>query len=155
MPESGHPCTVGVTMLLRGIPMKEHRYWVYIVSSNSGTLYIGVTDSLTRRMLEHKSGAIEGFARKYHCHRLVYYESFDNILKAISREKQLKGWRRSKKIALIESLNPALGRFRGAHRAADGFCRRSHSWAVETPFNNSVVPTSQGCFDSGMRPRSA
>jgi putative endonuclease len=86
--------------------MKEHRYWVYIVSSNSGTLYIGVTDSLTRRMLEHKSGEIEGFASKYHCHRLVYYESFDNILKAISREKQLKGWRRSKKIALIESLNP-------------------------------------------------
>ena len=106
MPESNHPCTAGVTMLFGGVLMKEHRYWVYIVSSNSGTLYIGVTDSLTRRMLEHKSGAIEGFARKYHCHRLVYYESFDNILKAISREKQLKGWRRSKKIALIESLNP-------------------------------------------------
>jgi putative endonuclease len=86
--------------------MKEHRYWVYIVSSDCGTLYIGVTDSLTRRMLEHKSGEIEGFASKYHCHRLVYYASFDNILKAISREKQLKGWRRSKKIALIESVNP-------------------------------------------------
>ena len=86
--------------------MKEHRYWVYIVSSNSGTLYIGVTDSLTRRMLEHKGGEIEGFASKYDCHRLVYYEEFDNILKAISREKQLKGWRRSKKIALIERINP-------------------------------------------------
>ena len=85
--------------------MKEHRYWVYIVSSNSGTLYIGVTDNLTRRVLEHKSGKIEGFASKYHCHRLVYYEGFDNILKAISREKQLKGWRRSKKIALIERIN--------------------------------------------------
>jgi putative endonuclease len=93
-------------MLLRSTPVKEHRYWVYIVSSNSGTLYIGVTDNLTRRMLEHKSGTIEGFASKYHCHRLVYYESFDNILKAISREKQLKGWRRSKKLALIESFNP-------------------------------------------------
>ncbi len=86
--------------------MNEHRYWVYIVGSNSGTLYIGVTDSLTRRMLEHKSGEIEGFASKYRCHRLVYYESFDNIFKAIGREKQLKGWRRSKKIALIESVNP-------------------------------------------------
>ena len=86
--------------------MKEHRYWVYIVSSNSGTLYIGVTDSLTRRMLEHKSGEIEGFASKYHCQRLVYYEIFANIFKGISREKQLKGWRRSKKIALIESVNP-------------------------------------------------
>ena len=106
MPESNYPRGARVTMLLRGVLMKEHRYWVYIVSSNSGTLYIGVTDSLTRRMLEYKSGAIEGFARKYHCHRLVYYETFDNILKAISREKQVKGWRRSKKIALIESLNP-------------------------------------------------
>ena len=86
--------------------MKEHRYWVYIVSSNSGTLYIGVTDSLTRRMLEQKSGGIEGFASKYHCQRLVYYEIFANIFKGISREKQLKGWRRSKKIALIESVNP-------------------------------------------------
>ena len=93
-------------MLLRGAPVKEHRYWVYIVSSNSGTLYIGVTGSLTRRMLEHKGGQVAGFAGKYHCHRLVYYESFDNILKAISREKQLKGWRRSKKIAIIERVNP-------------------------------------------------
>jgi putative endonuclease len=106
MPESNHPCGVSATMLFRGVLMKEHRYWVYIVSSNSGTLYIGVTGALTRRMLEHKSGEIEGFASKYHCHGLVYYESFDNILKAISREKQLKGWRRSKKIALIESFNP-------------------------------------------------
>ena len=64
-----------------------------------------MTDSLTRRMLEHKSGGVEGFASKYHCHRLLYYESFDNILRAISREKQLKVWRRSKKIALIESVN--------------------------------------------------
>ena len=86
--------------------MKEHRYWVYILSSNSGTLYLGVTDSLTRRMLEHKGGAIEGFASKYHCDRLVYYEEFDNIFKAISREKQLKGWRRSRKIALLQSVNP-------------------------------------------------
>jgi putative endonuclease len=70
--------------------MKEHRYWVYIVSSNSGTLYIGVSDSLTRRMLELESGKVEGFASKYPCHRLVYYESFDNIFKAISREKQRK-----------------------------------------------------------------
>jgi putative endonuclease len=106
MPESKHPYTGGVTMQLRGVLMKEHRYWVYIVSSNSGTLYIGVTDSLTRRVLEHKSAEVEGFTSKYRCHRLVYYESFDNILKAISREKQLKGWRRSKKIAVIESVNP-------------------------------------------------
>ena len=56
--------------------------------------------------LEHKSGQIEGFASKYHCDRLVYYEGFDDVQKAIGREKQLKGWTRAKKIALIESKNP-------------------------------------------------
>ncbi|MFZ3342964.1 MAG: GIY-YIG nuclease family protein [Terriglobales bacterium] len=84
----------------------EHRYSTYIVCSRSGTLYIGMTNNLYRRILEHKSGEIEGFAGKYHCDRLLYYEGFDDVLKAIAREKQLKGWRRSKKIALIESTNP-------------------------------------------------
>ena len=84
----------------------EDRCSTYIVCSRTGTLYIGMTNDLYRRALEHKSGAIEGFASKYHCDRLVYYEDFDDVLKAIAREKQLKGWRRSKKIALIESTNP-------------------------------------------------
>ena len=84
----------------------EHHYFTYIVCSASGTLYIGMTNNIYRRALEHKSGEIEGFASKYHCNRLVYYEGFDDVVKAISREKQLKGWRRSKKIALIESTNP-------------------------------------------------
>ena len=84
----------------------EHRYSTYIVCSRSGTLYIGMTNNLYRRVLEHKDGEVEGFASKYHCDRLVYYEDFDDVLKAIGREKQLKGWRRSKKIALIESTNP-------------------------------------------------
>ena len=84
----------------------EYKYWVYIVSSISGTLYIGMSNNLERRMREHKSSEFEGFAREYHCNRLVYWEGFDDVLKAISREKQLKGWRRSKKIALIESVNP-------------------------------------------------
>lgn len=83
----------------------EHKYFAYIVSSRSGTLYIGVTNNIYRRALEHKSGAIEGFSSKYHCDRMVYYESFQDVQKAIAREKQLKGWRRSKKIALIESKN--------------------------------------------------
>ena len=65
-----------------------------------------MTNSICRRALEHKSGEIEGFASKYHCDRLVYYESFDEVHKAIGREKQLKGWSRAKKIALIESKNP-------------------------------------------------
>jgi len=65
-----------------------------------------MTNSIYRRALEHKRGEIEGFSSKYRCDRLVYYESFDDVLNAIDREKQLKGWRRAKKIALIESKNP-------------------------------------------------
>jgi putative endonuclease len=86
--------------------MREHEYFVYIVCSLSGTLYIGMTNSIYRRALQHKRGDIEGFSSKYHCIRLVYYESFDDVHKAIGREKQLKGWSRAKKIALIESSNP-------------------------------------------------
>jgi putative endonuclease len=86
--------------------LEYKKYWVYIVASRSGTLYIGVTNSIQRRMWEHKRGEFGGFANKYHCDRLVYYESFDDVLIAIGREKQLKGWVRQKKIALIEVVNP-------------------------------------------------
>ena len=86
--------------------MKDHHYFVYIVSSRTGTLYIGMCNDVERRMKEHKGGEIEGFASTYHCNRMVYYESFDEVLKAIDREKQLKGWVRREKIALIESINP-------------------------------------------------
>ena len=65
-----------------------------------------MTNDLYLRVAQHKQGEIEGFSSKYHCDRLVYWESFDEVIKAINREKQLKGWRRSKKIALIESLKP-------------------------------------------------
>ena len=82
------------------------RYYVYVVSSRSGTLYIGMSNNIERRMWEHKSGEFEGFATKYGCDRLVYYEGFDDVRKAIDREKQLKGWVRRKKIELIESVNP-------------------------------------------------
>jgi putative endonuclease len=82
------------------------KYCVYIVGSRTGTLYIGMTNNLYRRVLVHKSGELEGFASKYGCNRLVYFESFDDVRKAIDREKRLKGWRRQKKIALIEALNP-------------------------------------------------
>lgn len=86
--------------------MKEHQYFVYIMSSRSGTLYIGMTNSICRRTLQHKSGEIEGFSSKCHCSRLVHYESFEDVHRAIGREKELKGWTRAKKIALIESRNP-------------------------------------------------
>ena len=83
-----------------------YKFWVYVLSSNSGTLYIGVTGYLARRVHQHKIDSIEGFTEKYQIHRLVYYEAFDHIVKAISREKQLKGWRRQKKMALVETTNP-------------------------------------------------
>ena len=78
--------------------MKDHEYFVHIVCSRSGTLYIGVTNRIYRRAQEHKRGEVEGFASKYHCDRLVYYESFDDVHKAIGREKQLKGWTRTKRL---------------------------------------------------------
>ena len=84
----------------------ERNYFVYIMSSRSRTLYIGVTNNLTRRTVQHKQGAISGFTSSYKVHRLVYVERFTDIRLAISREKQLKSWRREKKVALIEGLNP-------------------------------------------------
>ena len=86
--------------------MREHLYSVYIMASRSGVLYIGVTSDLQARVRQHKAGTFEGFSKKYRCHRLVYYERYDYIQTAIGREKQLKGFTRQKKIALIESMNP-------------------------------------------------
>ena len=80
-------------------------FWVYIMSSKGGTLYTGMTNNMNRRRFEHKEGATGGFTEKYSCHRLVYFESFDDVKKAINREKVIKGWTRKKKIALVESLN--------------------------------------------------
>ena len=86
--------------------MKAHGGWVYIMSSYSRCLYIGVTSDLHGRVWEHKTGVHEGFSKKYKTHFLVYQEFFDDIESAIAREKQLKGWSRAKKIALIEKINP-------------------------------------------------
>ena len=81
-------------------------YYVYIVASYRGILYTGVTRDLTRRMYEHRNKLVDGFTRKYNVSKLVYYEVTDNVQSAIAREKQIKGWLRSKKIELIESFNP-------------------------------------------------
>jgi putative endonuclease len=85
---------------------REHEYWVYIVGSVSGTLYTGITGDILTRVMQHKAGEIEGFTRQYKCNRLVYCERFEDVRMAIAREKQIKSWRRSKKIALIEKMNP-------------------------------------------------
>jgi putative endonuclease len=76
------------------------------MGSISGTLYIGMTGNLHARVFAHRFHRIEGFTDKYDVERLLYWESFDEVCKAINREKQLKRWRRLKKVALIESLNP-------------------------------------------------
>jgi putative endonuclease len=81
-------------------------YYVYIMGSFSGTLYIGMTSKLHARAFEHKFHRVEGFTDKHDVERLLHWESFDDVQKAIGREKQLKGWRRSKKVALIEAINP-------------------------------------------------
>lgn len=86
--------------------MESRRYYVYIMSSLSGILYVGVTGDLERRAREHKNGGLEGFTKKYRCHRLVYYEEFRYVDRALEREKQLKNWSRGKKVRLIEALNP-------------------------------------------------
>ncbi len=84
----------------------EHRYYVYILASKSRVLYIGVTNDLTARILQHRSGEIGGFTSDYKVHRLVYYEQHAWVQEAITREKQLKQWRREKKVWLIERENP-------------------------------------------------
>jgi putative endonuclease len=81
--------------------------YVYILSSHSRRLYIGVTSDLEGRVWEHKQGVIEGFTKDYKINQLVYYEDYPDMLSAIAREKQLKGWSRAKKIALILERNPA------------------------------------------------
>ena len=82
-------------------------YYVYILASKrNGTLYIGMTNDLVRRVYAHKQGLIPGFTKKYHIHLLVYYEATENITAAIKREKQLKEWKRIWKLRIIEEQNP-------------------------------------------------
>jgi putative endonuclease len=81
-------------------------YCVYIMGSLSGTLYVGFTGNLHQRIFQHKFHQKEGFTKKYEVERLLYWASYDDVHKAIAREKQLKGWSRVKKITLIESRNP-------------------------------------------------
>ena len=87
--------------------MKDYVYYVYIMASaKNGTLYIGVTNDLVRRVYEHKNHIFPGFTSKYKVNKLVYYEAFHNIQDAIYQEKRLKNWHRNWKKDLIESMNP-------------------------------------------------
>jgi len=87
--------------------MTEKKGYVYILTNTKNTvLYTGVTSNLVKRVYEHKNKEVSGFTEKYNLHRLIYYEIFEDMISAIIREKQIKGWLRSKKISLIEKNNP-------------------------------------------------
>ena len=85
---------------------RDHQYYVYVLTNRTRTLYVGVTNNLERRMYEHKNKLVPGFATKYNVTWLAHYEQTSDVQSAIAREKQIKSWRRSKKVALIESTNP-------------------------------------------------
>ena len=93
-------------LFLPGPHKMSRTYWVYILASRSRNLYTGVTNNLQRRMIEHRQGLVPGFTARYKILRLVHCERFADIRDAIGREKEIKGWRREKKIWLIECDNP-------------------------------------------------
>jgi putative endonuclease len=99
------------------------QYYVYIMSSRTRTLYIGVTNNLERRVYEHKQKLIEGFTKKYDLRKLVWFEATNDIREAIAAEKRLKGWLRVKKVTLIEEMNP-------------GWEDRSAGWFTVNPENS-------------------
>jgi putative endonuclease len=84
--------------------MKE--YWVYIMANENRTIYVGITNNLEKRVYQHKEGSVEGFTSRYKLTKLVYYASTNDVREAIAREKQIKGWTRTKKVTLIEEMNP-------------------------------------------------
>jgi putative endonuclease len=85
---------------------KHKQYYVYIMTNKSRTLYTGITNDLERRVYEHKNKLLKGFTKRYNITKLVYYEVTNDVHIAIEKEKQIKGWLRRKKIALIEAMNP-------------------------------------------------
>jgi putative endonuclease len=99
-----HDLQTFFTTEFKGINMKSG--YTYIMGSPTGTLYIGVTSEIYTRVQQHKNGIFEGFSKEHNCTRLLYYEQQEDITQSIAREKQLKGWRREKKLNLIRTHNP-------------------------------------------------
>jgi len=83
----------------------DYKFYVYIMASISGVLYVGITNSLYSRVYQHKHNLVDGFTKKYKCHKLVYYEEYQYVTDAIAREKQIKKWNRKKKEDLIKTKN--------------------------------------------------
>jgi len=100
------PSEVEESLTISPVP-RDYNFWVYIVTNiHDSVLYIGMTNDLARRVSEHRSGEFVGFTSAYRCRKLLYYEHFGHVEDAISRETQLKKWSRSKKVALIATMNP-------------------------------------------------
>jgi putative endonuclease len=86
---------------------RERNYYVYLLTNwNNSVMYVGMTNNLERRVYEHKYGLVQGFTKKYHVHRLVYFEETGDVKAALAREKEIKKWRREKKNGLVLSNNP-------------------------------------------------
>jgi putative endonuclease len=132
------------------LSMDKQSYVYMMASASRRALYTGVTAKLRERIYEHKNNLIEGFSSKYKCHRLVYYETFSSITEAIAREKQIKGWRREKKVKLVVSLNPAW-----KDLAADWFPEELLLHGKPIEFGNTnerKVPRAYGRADESARP---
>jgi putative endonuclease len=98
---------------------RDHHYYVYIVASRTHIVYCGITNSIQRRMEEHKDAVFPGFTATYQCNRLVWFEQYQYVNNALAREKQIKRWVRAKKIRLIEETNPT-------------WCDLSEAWTKKT-----------------------
>ena len=93
--------------MTKDLNMQEKHGYVYILTNiGNRVLYTGVTSDLVKRVYEHRNKFVEGFTKKYNVFKLIYFEVFEDIIEAITREKQIKGWKRDKKIKLIEKMNP-------------------------------------------------
>jgi putative endonuclease len=135
------PCHVerSETSLTISARMRNHDYWVYILTNKRcTTLYIGITNNIGRRLGQHRCGEVEGFTKRYHLNRLVWLERFRNVNDAIACEKKLKGWRRSRKIALIEQMNPR-------------WFDLSDDWEQQPKFHDRPWETEEMIRDSSLR----
>ena len=119
--------------------MRNYDYWVYILTNkHCTTLYIGITNDIARCLYQHRYGEVKGFAKRYHLNRLIWLEHFRNVNDAIACEKKLKGWRLSRKIALIEQANPQ-------------WLDLSDGWEQQPNFHQGPWDTEEMIRDSSLR----
>ena len=100
-------CHIVISTAGRNLLAKVHQYFIYLLTNwNNKVMYVGVTNNMERRVYEHKNKLVEGFTKKYNVNKLVYFEDTNDVMAALTREKEIKKWRREKKDALVNTLNP-------------------------------------------------